>query len=603
MKKIVYILNIVALAFISFTACEDYLDRPGLDQFEDDEFWTKEGNVRLYAQRAYTAYFTGYGSGYTWGKFFTGGAWADEYSSSSIWTQNTATSGNGWTFEWVRWANVLIDRVNKMENLTEEEKNHWIGIGRFFRAMEYSDLAKLFGDIPYFDKIVDYKDLETSYKKRDPLPYVAKKIMEDFQFAADYVRENDGIQQVNRSIVLGFMSRSMLYFGTFLKYHNIDQTVANELLKKSVWASEEIMNSGKYQIVDDYRGIFTSADLSGNKEVIFYRQYEPAKVTHCLVSYNNAEPQTGTTLKVVETYLASDGLPIKQSPTYNYGPEKNGHELKYYLDQYKNRDPRLAASLVDSIRLQGPHTAYSTTGFLCWKFLPYDANQKDLIYLGNTNITDAPILRLGEILLNYAEAKAELGEFDQVAADKSINVLRNRSIKKNNIGNPLPKLPHMVVSGTDVYADGIKINDPDRDPTVNPLLWEIRRERAVELLFEGFRKDDLKRWKKYEYLKTEETNGIPTKLGIGAYIDLSKFTGKPKEDLMKNVHFYYPDPNDLTKAFVYNLYEKNMRRDWVPGNSYYERQYLNAVPLDQIKLYQDLGYELTQNPGWDMPAK
>jgi len=113
----------------------------------------------------------------------------------------------------------------------------------------------------------------------------------------------------------------------------------------------------------------------------------------------------------------------------------------------------------------------------------------------------------------------------------------------------------------------------------------------------------LKRWKKFEYLKTEETDGIPTKLGIGAYVDLDQFSGRAKEDLMKNVHFYYPNPNDLTKAFVYNLYEKNMRRDWVPGNSYYERQYLNAVPLDQIKLYRDLGYELTQNPGWDTPAK
>jgi len=603
MKKIFYIPILLASIFISFAACGDYLDRPGLDTFEDPEFWTKEDNVRLYAQRGYTAYFTGYGSGYTWGKFFTGGAWADEYSSSAQWTQQTATSGNGWTFTWVRWANILIDRVSKMENLTQEEKNHWLGIGRFFRAMEYNDLAKLFGDVPYFDHVVDHKDLETSYKKRDPLPYVAEKIMEDFQFAADNVRENDGPQQINRDVVLGFMSRSMLYFGTFLKYHNIDSEVAETLLRKAVWASEELMNSGKYQIVDDYRGIFTSADLSGNKEVIFYRQYEPAKVTHCLVSYNNAEPQTGTTLKVVETYLASDGLPIKQSPAYNYGPEKNGHELKYYPDQYKNRDPRLAASLVDSIRLQGPHTAYSTTGFLCWKFLPYDANQKDLIYLGSTNVTDAPILRLGEILLNYAEAKAELGEFDQVAADKSINVLRNRSIKKNNVGNPLPKLPRMIVSGNDVFANGIKIEDPDRDLSVNPLLWEIRRERAVELLFEGFRRDDLKRWKKFEYLKTEETNGIPTKLGIGAYVDLNRFTGKPKQDLLKNVHFYYPDPNDLTKAFVYNLYEKNMRRDWVPSNSYYERQYLNAVPLDQIKLYQDLGYELAQNPGWDMPAK
>lgn len=598
MKKIIYILTVLLLFL---TGCESYLDRPGLDQFEDGEFWTKEENIRLYAQKGYTAYFYGYGSGFSWGNFFTGGAWSDEYSSSAIWTQNTATSGNGWTFTWVRWANILLERVEAMPDLSTETKDHWLGIGHFFRAMEYSDLARAFGDVPYFDKVVLHNDNETSYKKRDPLPFVATKIMEDFEYAAEKVRVNDGAQQINRDVVLAFMSRHLLYFGTYLKYHNIDAQVANTLLDKAAWAAEQLINSGKYQVADDYRSIFSSEDLSSNKEVIFFRQYVAAKVTHCLVSYNNIEPQTGTTLKVVETYLASDGLPIKQSPIYNYASD-NG--LRYYSQQYQNRDPRMAASLVDSIRLSGPNDAYSTTGFLSWKFLPYEANNRDLIYLGSTNTTDAPVIRYGEVLMNYAEAKAELGQFDQVVADKSINLLRNRSIRKNNQGAVLEKLPKMVVSGDNILANGVVVDDPDRDPTVSPIIWEIRRERAVELLFEGFRKNDLKRWKKYEYLKTTETDG-PTTLGKGAYIDFdayrAKYSAKQIENLLKNVRFYYPNPNDKSKAFVYNLYESNMRRDWVPGNSYYERQYLSSVPLDQIKLYQDLGFELTQNPGWDVP--
>lgn len=595
MKKIIYI---IILAFVSLTACEEYLDRPGLDQFEDGEFWTKEGNVRLYTQRAYTAYFMGYGSGFTWGRFFTGGGWADEYSSSAIWTQNTATSGNGWSFTWVRWANILIDRVDKMENLSADEKKHWSGIGRFFRAMEYSDLASTFGDVPYYDQVVLHDDLETTFKERDPLPLVATKIMEDFQYAVANVRVNDGLQQVNRDVVLGYMSRRLLYFGTYLKYHNIDLQVANTLLEASLWASQQLIDSKKYSIVDDYRGIFTSADLTGNKEVIFFRQYEAAKATHSLLSYNNEEPQTGTTLKMVETYLTADGLPIKQSPTYNYSSD-NGQRL--YPQQYANRDPRMAASLVDTIRLSGPHTAYSTTGILSWKFLPYEANRTDLIFYGSSNITDAPLLRYGEILINHAEALAELGRFNQAAADQTINLLRNRSIKKNNVGNVLPKLPPMIVSGDQVLANGVAIEDPDRDPTVSPLIWEIRRERAVELLFEGFRRDDLRRWKKFNYLKTVETGGVPTTLGMGAYVDLTKFTGTARTALEKNVRFYFPNPNDKTKGFVHNLYTVNMRRDWIPGNDYYERQYLNAVPLDQIKLYKDLGYELSQNPGWDVP--
>lgn len=591
MKKNIFLLITVLL---SFSSCEDYLDRKNLDTFDESNFWTSEGNMRLYAQGAYTAYFFGYGSGYSYGNFFTFGPWADEYSSSAIWTQNTATSGNGWSFTYVRRANVMIARVEDMP-ASEEAKNHWRGIGRFFRALEYSDLARLFGDVPWYDKEILPADVALSYKPRDPLAFVATKIMEDFQYAAENVRVNDGALQINRDVVLAFMSRNLLYFGTYLKYRNIDTNTATELLTKAKWAAEQLISGGKYQIVDDYRGIFSSADLSGNKEVILYRQYETAKATHSLVSYNNAEPQTGTTLKIVETYLAADGLPIKQSPVYNYAAD-NG--LRYYPNQYNNRDPRMAATLVDSIRIQGAHNGYSTTGFLSWKFLPYTANTSDLIYQGSTNITDAPIIRYGEVLLNYAEAAAELGQFTQADADKTINKLRNRNIKKNNTGNVLPKLPPMTVSGDKVLANGVEINDPDRDPSVSPLIWEIRRERCVELLFEGFRRNDLIRWKKFEYLKTIETNG-PTTLGKGAYVDLSKFPAATKTKILAAVRFYYPDPNDKNKGFIYNLYDTNMRRDWQPGNAYYERQYLNSIPLDQIKLYSDLGYELKQNPGWE----
>lgn len=597
MKKILLFL----ISLLPLLSCEDYLDRKNLDTFDETNFWTSEGNMRLYAQGSntstlggYAYYFSGYGSGFTWGKFFTGGAWADEYSSSSIWTQNTATTSSSWTFTRVRRANIMIDRVDKMP-VSEEAKNHWRGVGRFFRAMEYADLAATFGAIPWYDKEILTSDLEQSYKPRDPLPFVATKIMEDYQYAAENVRENDGTLQINKYVVLAMMSRDLLYFGTYLKYHNIDQTAATTLLEKAKWAAEQIINSGKFQIVDDYRGLFTSADLSSNKEVIFYRQYETAKATHCIVAYNNTEAQTGTTLKTVESYLASDGLPIKQSPVYNY---TNDNGLRYYKSQYANRDPRMAATLVDSVRIQGAHNAYSTTGFLSWKFLPYEANAIDLIYQGSTSITDAPVLRFGEVLLNYAEAAAELGQFTQTEADLTINKLRNRSIKKNNVGSVLTKLPAMTVSGTSVFANGVEINDPDRDPSVSSLIWEIRRERFVELIFEGFRKSDLKRWNKYEYLKTVETNG-PTILGKGAYVDLSKFNEATLKKIKAAVRLYYPVPNDQTKAFIYNLYDANMRRDWKPGDSYYERQYLNAVPLDQIKLYKDLGYNLEQNPGWD----
>jgi len=590
MKK--YIILFIFL--LGLSSCEEYLDRKNLDTFDETNFWTSEGNMRLFAQGAYTSYFYGFGSGYAYGNYFTFGPWADEYSSSAIWTQNPATTGNGWGFTWVRRHNIMIDRVDDLP-VSDEVKNHWRGVGRFFRALEYSDLARAFGDVPWFEKEILPSEVELSFKDRDPIEYVATKIMEDFEYAAANVRTDDGILQVNKNVVLAYMSRNLLYFGTFLKYHDIDQTIATTLLERAKWAAEQVMLSGKYLVSDDYRALFSSADLSTNKEVIFYRQYETAKCTHSLVSYNNQEPQTGTTLKMVETYLATDGLPIKQSPLYNYALD-NG--LRYYPAQFANRDPRMAATLVDTVRINGAHTAYSTTGFLSLKFLPYTANATDLIYNSSTNISDAPVMRFGEVLLNYAEAAAELGTFTQADADLTINKLRNRNIKKNNLGSNLPKVPAMTISGSDVLANAVVINDPDRDPAVSSLIWEIRRERCVELMFEGFRKNDLKRWKKYEYLKTVETSG-PTTLGKGAYIDLSKFPSATRTKILAAVRFVYPIPGDTDHAFIWNLYDANQRRNWLPGDSYYERQYLSCVPLDQIKLYSDLGYILTQNPGWE----
>ena len=116
-------------------------------------------------------------------------------------------------------------------------------------------------------------------------------------------------------------------------------------------------------------------------------------------------------------------------------------------------------------------------------------------------------------------------------------------------------------------------------------------------MFEGFRKNDLKRWKKYSYLKTIETSG-PTTLGKGAMVNLLKFPTATRKKIAAATHFYFPVAGDSTKSFIYNLYDANMRRDWKPGDPYYERQYLSSVPLDQIKLYLDLGFVLAQNPGW-----
>src|SRR5690606_14444477 len=126
--------------------------------------------------------------------------------------------------------------------------------------------------------------------------------------------------------------------------------------------------------------------------------------------------------------------------------------------------------------------------------------------VGSLNITDAPVIRLGEVLLNYAEAAAELGTISQDDLDKSINQLRNRA----NVS-----MPNLQSLGGQPAANGVVYDDPKRDPSVSPMLWEIRRERRVELMMDGFRLDDLRRWKKLEYTDTQKNVDV----NRGAWID------------------------------------------------------------------------------------
>lgn len=570
--KTIYSKISLVFCIVALLSCEDnFLDNPPQDQLTDESYWANEGSLKTFAYGFYTGYFTGYGSGFTWGKYFSGQSLNDDFAptSPSRFTQQVPTSGGGWDFSWVRKANIFIDRISTVEELDEEAENHWTGIGRFFRALEYHDLVNDFGDVPYYDKELSEEDEDEMYKPRDERTYVMDKVLEDFEFAAEHVRENadnNGLE-VNKDVVLAYMSRIMLFEGTWQKYHEENNDKAEEYLSAAKWAANEVINSGKYSL-GNYRDVFNSLDLSGDPEIILYRQYEPGEVTHALNSYNNNEPQDGVSKDAMDNYLADDGLPINISPNY-----QGDHDFD---DLMANRDPRMHETLVPyELRIRGIAFNYSSTAVSTHKFLNEEI--KDETEGGSSlNPTDAPIIRYGEVLMNYVEAAAELetvgGEaLDQNDIDMSINVLRER---------PGVDLPHLELIGGDPAINGTTYDDPERDSDVSSILWEIRRERRTELMMEGFRLNDLRRWKKLEYVDMEENPDI----NRGAWVDRSD---------------YDADLDDIT------LSEDN-KGYIIPASSSADlrtfddpKVYLQPLPLDQITLYEDNGVELEQNPGWE----
>jgi hypothetical protein len=336
--------------------------------------------------------------------------------------------------------------------------------------------------------------------------------------------------------------------------------------KPAKWAANEIIESGAYSL-GNYREVFNSLNLAGNPEVILFRQYEVGLLTHALNSYNNLEPQTGVSKDAIDAYLAIDGLPVSLSPAY-----EGDRSIE---DVMANRDPRLYETVVpDELRLNGIAVNFSTSGFATHKFLNEEI--KDLPEGSSSlNPTDSPVMRYGEVLMNYAEAVAELATaggpaMTQEDLDRSINVLRSR---------PGIDMPDMQIIGDQPAVNGQVYIDSNRDASVPALIWEIRRERRIELMMEGFRLDDLKRWKKLEYTDTEENTAI----NLGAWIKRSDYPELQSSVTLTDGKEGYIIPSTSAAS---------MRRFTDP------KVYLEPIPLDQIALYKENGVDLVQNPGW-----
>ena len=375
------------------------------------------------------------------------------------------------------------------------------------------------------------------------------------------------------------MSRELLYHATWLKYHGSTvgpdaEKIADEdiksLLQGAINGANVVIGSNKYSIGNTYNALFTTDDLADNKEVIWYREYTSGLQGNALMSYNGPEDQTqgGVTQNVVDSYLCSDGLPIGQSPNYQGSQDPS---IQY---SFENRDPRLYQTLADSLRIMSAlNTNYSEgtspTGYATKKFLNDEWWKNGSSYCtGILSPADAPCIRYAEVLLNYVEARYEISQvggdaFSQNDLDQSINELRKRQLTKwgSNIPQTMPKVQ---LEGNNLTVNGTIINDPVRDPDVPSILWEIRRERRVELIMEGRRGEDLRRWSKFEYLNSEDANGNPSMTFLGAYVNMNDYPDMSATDEEGNrVLFLYdpenPSNKNADKGYIRYLRGNNLR--------------------------------------------
>ena len=569
---------------VSFSSCDDFLTRDPQDTVTDvPSFWNNEENLRTSFLDYYTYFFPGYRSSWERADNFAEtnvADWTDDNAQevATLFTKVAPTSDAGnWNFEKVRNMNLLLSRIQS-STLGEEAKNHWSGVARLFRAMEYAKLVQKFGDVPYYDAVVGSTDNEQLYRARDPRTTVMDKVNEDLAFACTNIRVNDGTKglTVNRAVAQGFASRIMLFEGTWQKYHANNTAKAAEYLKAAKDYAAALMQTNAYSIAPSYKSLTTSEDLAGNPEIIMYRSYVENVVMHSLMSFQNTEMEMSSPSRsFIDAFLTKNGLPIHQAGNTDY-------KGKEYAKEIQNRDPRLADNIDEEsgLRLNGVAAVYAASGYYANRYV-----NKDLINkpggMSNTNTTDAPVMKLNEVMMNYIEAAAELADLGQYTLtqadfDKTINAIRDRQSTQ---------MPHVTLAGNALKVNGVEINDPDRDATVKPIIWEIRRERRVELAYEGLRFNDLRRWGKLEYADMVKNK----KLNMGAWINKADYP-KNAEALAK---ITLCDENGKivtgNEGYIMPITEVAKMRQMA------DKDYLYPIPTDDRSLTHG---NLTQNPGW-----
>lgn len=394
------------------------------------------------------------------------------------------TGSGGWDWEDLREINLFFDNYQRCTD--EAGRDKYEGVARFFRAWFYFDKVKRFGDVPWYETVIQTGDTDLLYKARDSREFVVSKIIQDLEIAVDKLGDERASDQVTRWTALALLSRVCLYEGTFRKYHTeLGIQGSDTLLQKAYEAAGRVMDESGYTLYStgnpdtDYRDLFAST--LKEDEVILGRRYSLTLNQMHNVNYyltSRTQRDIGLTKDLVDSYLQLNGMPFTS---------KTGYATMEFYDEMQSRDRRLAQTIrsLGYQRIGGtatllPDFAATMTGYQLCKFLSDETQDGD-----GASYQDVAFIRYAEVLLNYAEAKAELGIITQDDIDRTIRLIRSRVSMPNLDMTSANQSPDAVLAA--LY--------PNVSGSNQGIILEIRRERRIELVMEGFRWDDLVRWK------------------------------------------------------------------------------------------------------------
>mgnify|MGYP000268757850 CR=1 FL=1 len=555
----------------------------------------------------------------------------------------SVASGNGWGFSGTfRRANILLANIDKSE-MTDAEKDHWRAVGYFFHSYWYMELINRFGAVPWVNTALNENSPE-AYGPRVDREIVADSVLNRLKWAEANIgdfEKQDGANTINRDCIRAAISRFALREATWRKYHGIDG--AQKFFDECIRVSRLLMNDYPTlyygtdgQPAAGYGEMWTTEDLGKVPGVILYMEFvQDIKMANFSALEHMDSHNVEMNQHTVDLYLCKDGKPIATSANYHgdktpYATFRDRDPRLYHvvMPPYKvkakvktKEDPRTwdytddpadreyidimgpnescdnpgigmkrlpgqnwSASLVRRVpnlqggaqytiegKKYGPH-AYvaSRSGYYVWK--NWD-NWEENYNNAQVNTADKPVFKIEEVLLNYAEAMFETNQFTQTIADETINKLRKRAGVADMVvaqidGNFDPKRGKYYPKGND---NGI---------LVDPVLWEIRRERIIELMGEGFGFYDVRRWRMAPWFVNMQQKGMwISKTELSSLTLLNEMTGTSDGA-----------NGSMTEGYIY-LFNDPLKE----GKGWLEKYYLYQVPLEEIALNPNL----TQNPGWE----
>lgn len=606
MKKLKYIIS-VPLLLCAAVAC-DLTEYPK-DQASVDMVFGSETGLQNYTYGFYN-WLPGWGDAFRINTTMDNAAKIQlEIYEQGAYTTNTETS---WDWSDIRNVNYFI-RHNTDERVPEDVRNNYTGIARLFRAYFYFNKLVKYGEVPWIENVLE-PDSEELYKAQDSRDVIISNIIADLDYAYQNITET-GItpnsNTVNKWTALFFKSRFCLFEASFRKYHadggsefgdeyleNCTIT-ADDLFTEAAEAAELIMNQGPYKLhtaadvyTNDGRGAYRDLFISDNavtEEVMLALSLDPVLQLGTANWWYNSSSygvHLCMTRTFAKTYLNLDG-------TF-YNEKNEDGTYKTFAEETTGRDYRLNQTIraADYTRLDAsgkyvttaPNmTGLTVTGYQFTKYVMDDVAFDDQA----SNYNDIPYARFAEVLLNYAEAKAELGTLTDADWSRTIGALRRRA---GITGGDLDTKPTAV----DPYMQSIY---PD---VTDPVILEIRRERECELVLEGLRLNDLKRWACGSLWQSALWDGIYIP-ALNTPLDLN---GDGVNDVyVTEDQNYSGDYNGIAMKTGDN--QKVVRLDDDPAGGYRLDYQASRVWEDNMYIYpvpevviQKNG-NLHQNPGWN----